>query len=136
LRSDSHAQLEVRLYAQEILKIVERWVPQAYAAFVEHQIGGARLAYGIQLLLASAQRRRTVIGAARNRFKRYPEVPDEEAWYVPPYWRKSGSKRGKRYHLVPIVSWGAKAVHELDKLSDFEGSSGWLFVSGVPRSPS
>ena len=86
-----------------------------------------RIAYGIQLLLASAQRRRTVIGAARNRFKRYPEVPDEEAWYVPPYWRKSGSKRGKRYHLVPIVSWGAKAVYELDKLSDFEGSSGWLF---------
>jgi len=68
-----------------------------------------------------------VIGAARNRFKRYPEVPDEEAWYVPPYWRKSGSKRGKGYHLVPIVSWGAKAVSELDKLNDFEGSSGWLF---------
>lgn len=86
-----------------------------------------RIAYGIQLLLASAQRRRTVVGAARNRFKRYPEAPDEEAWYVPPYWRKSGSKRGKRYHLVPIVSWGAKAVYELDKLSDFEGSSGWLF---------
>jgi len=65
-----------------------------------------------------------VIGAARNRFKRFSEVPDEEAWYVPPYWRKSGSKRGKRYHLVPTVSWGAKAVYELDKLSDFEGSSG------------
>ena len=43
LRSDNHAQLEVRLYAQEILKIVERWVPQAYAAFLEHQIGGTRL---------------------------------------------------------------------------------------------
>ena len=38
LRSDSHGQLEVQLYAQEILRIVERWVPQAYAAFVEHQI--------------------------------------------------------------------------------------------------
>jgi hypothetical protein len=86
-----------------------------------------RIAYGIQLLLASAQRRRTVIGAARNRFKRYPETPDEEAWYVPPYWRKSGSKRGDRYHLVPVMSWGAKAVYELDKLSDFEGSSGCLF---------
>lgn len=32
-----------------------------------------RIAYGVQLLLASAQRRRTVIGAARNRFKRYAE---------------------------------------------------------------
>jgi len=31
------------MYAQEILKIVERWVPQAYSAFIEHQVGGARL---------------------------------------------------------------------------------------------
>jgi integrase len=86
-----------------------------------------RIAYGVQLLLASVQRRRTVVGAGRNRFKRYVETPDEEAWYIPPYWRKSGSKRGQRYHLVPVVGWGAKAVFELDKLSDFEGSSGWLF---------
>jgi hypothetical protein len=67
-----------------------------------------RVAYGIQLLLASAQRRKTMIGAARNRFKRYPEALAEEAWYVPPSWRKSGSKRGKRYHLVPIVSGAQK----------------------------
>ena len=53
---------------------------------------------------------------------------------MPPYWRKSGSKRGKRYHLVPIVSWGAKAVCELDKIRDFEGSSGWLFPARGPNS--
>ena len=32
------------------------------------------------------------------------------------------------------MSWGAKAVYELDKLSDFEGSSGWLFPARGPDS--
>jgi hypothetical protein len=44
-----------------------------------------------------------VIGANRWRFKTYAETPGEEAWYVPPYYRKSGSKRGNRSHLVPLV---------------------------------
>ncbi|WP_246776405.1 FAD-dependent thymidylate synthase [Bradyrhizobium sp. CCBAU 53351] len=43
LRADEHAQLEVRKYAEEILKIVEKWVPAAYSAFVEYQMHGGRL---------------------------------------------------------------------------------------------
>jgi hypothetical protein len=87
----------------------------------------ARIGYGLQLLLASAQRRRAVVGATRTRFKRYAEIPDEEAWYVPSYWRKTRSKAGSRSHLVPIVGFGATAVRELDQLADFEGARGWLF---------
>jgi hypothetical protein len=86
-----------------------------------------RVSLGLQLLLASIQRRRAVIGANRWRFKRYPETPDEEAWFVPPYYRKSGSKRGNRSHLVPLVSWGAEAVRILDRLSDNVDGPGWLF---------
>ena len=63
-----------------------------------------RVSLGLQLLLASIQRRRAVIGANRWRFKTYAETPDEEAWFVPPYYRKSGSKRGNRSHLVPVAS--------------------------------
>jgi hypothetical protein len=86
-----------------------------------------RVSLGLQLLLASIQRRRAVIGANRWRFKSYAETPDKEAWFVPPYYRKSGSKRGNRSHLVPLVGWGAEAVRKLDRLSDSVDGPGWLF---------
>lgn len=38
LRMDSHAQLEIRRYAEEIWRIVEEWVPAAADAFEEHQL--------------------------------------------------------------------------------------------------
>lgn len=43
LRADEHAQLELRKYATEILKIVEKWVPAAYDAFLEYQMYGGHL---------------------------------------------------------------------------------------------
>lgn len=43
LRADSHAQYEIRVYADEICKIVADWVPYAYAAFEDYRIGGATL---------------------------------------------------------------------------------------------
>ena len=43
LRADSHAQYEIRVYAEEICKIVADWVPYAYAAFEDYRIGGATL---------------------------------------------------------------------------------------------
>lgn len=92
-----------------------------------------RVSLGLQLLFASVQRRRAVIGANRWRFKTYAETPDEEAWYVPPYYRKSGSKRGNRSHLVPLVGWGAEAVRKLDRLSDSENGPGWLFPARRTR---
>jgi hypothetical protein len=61
------------------------------------------------------------------RFRKYLEVVGEEARYVPPYFRKSGTKRGNRSHLVPCIGFAAHAVDRLDRLSDFEGSKGRLF---------
>lgn len=43
LRADSHAQYEIRVYAEEICKIVADWVPYAYAAFEDYRMGGATL---------------------------------------------------------------------------------------------
>lgn len=43
LRADSHAQYEIRAYADAMIKVVEKWVPFAYDAFVEHRLHGARL---------------------------------------------------------------------------------------------
>lgn len=83
--------------------------------------------YGLQLLLASAQRRRQVIGASRFRFKDYEETPNEVAWFIPAFWRKTRKEGTERAHLVPVMGWGAEAVRKLDRLCDFEGSAGWLF---------
>ena len=43
LRVDPHAQYEIRVYAQAIFAIVQRWVPLAAAAFQEYRLGGAQL---------------------------------------------------------------------------------------------
>ncbi len=43
LRADSHAQYEIRAYADAMLDIVRRWVPFAYDAFMEYRMGGAQL---------------------------------------------------------------------------------------------
>ena len=43
LRADTHAQYEIRVYAEEILKIVADWVPAAYSAFVDYRLNGVQL---------------------------------------------------------------------------------------------
>lgn len=43
LRADPHAQYEIRVYADEMLKIVKAWVPFAFEAFEEHRMHSASL---------------------------------------------------------------------------------------------
>ena len=43
LRADSHAQYEIRVYADAICKVVADWVPAAYSAFEDYRLGGAQL---------------------------------------------------------------------------------------------
>jgi len=40
LRADSHAQYEIRVYAQIMLDIVKKWVPYSYEAFIKNQKTG------------------------------------------------------------------------------------------------
>lgn len=43
LRADSHAQYEIRAYADVLLDVVKQWVPYTYEAFMEHRLNGTRL---------------------------------------------------------------------------------------------
>jgi thymidylate synthase (FAD) len=43
LRADSHAQYEIRVYAQAIAKLVQAWVPFAYEAFEDYRMNSAQL---------------------------------------------------------------------------------------------
>ncbi len=43
LRADAHAQYEIRVYAEEMCKLVADWVPFAYGAFEDYRLGGANL---------------------------------------------------------------------------------------------
>jgi len=43
LRADSHAQYEIRVYAEEMLKMLKAWLPITYAAFMDYRMGGANI---------------------------------------------------------------------------------------------
>jgi thymidylate synthase (FAD) len=43
LRADAHAQYEIRVYADEMCRLVKDWVPFAYGAFEDYRLGGATL---------------------------------------------------------------------------------------------
>ncbi|MCX8509765.1 MAG: FAD-dependent thymidylate synthase, partial [Rhodobacteraceae bacterium] len=43
LRADPHAQYEIRVYAEQMCRIIKDWVPLAYAAFEDYRLGGATL---------------------------------------------------------------------------------------------
>ncbi len=43
LRADSHAQYEIRIYAEKMCEIVADWVPFAYRAFADYRLGGGQL---------------------------------------------------------------------------------------------
>lgn len=46
LRSDPHAQYEIRVYGEAMLEVLKRWTPEAYEAFVEYRTEGAFLSRG------------------------------------------------------------------------------------------
>jgi len=46
LRTDSHAQYEIRAYADVLLEIVRQWVPLVYNSFEKYRVGGAALSAG------------------------------------------------------------------------------------------
>ena len=51
LRSDAHAQYEIRVYADAMLETVERWVPIAHKAFLQYRVGGVTLsAAGLEIV--------------------------------------------------------------------------------------
>ena len=51
LRTDAHAQYEIRVYADAMAETVKRWVPLAYDAFEQYGMGGVQLsARGLEVV--------------------------------------------------------------------------------------
>ena len=51
LRSDSHAQYEIRVYAQVMLELVKKWCPFVYEAFEEYYLHGSYISRkGLQVV--------------------------------------------------------------------------------------
>jgi thymidylate synthase (FAD) len=51
LRADSHAQYEIRVYAEAMLKTVEAWVPLSYGAFKDYRLGAVTFSAKMILVL-------------------------------------------------------------------------------------
>ncbi len=47
LRADSHAQYEIRAYAEAMLETVAAWVPETFAAFKDYRMGAVTLSAGM-----------------------------------------------------------------------------------------
>jgi thymidylate synthase (FAD) len=43
LRADSHAQYEIRVYAEIMLDTLKKWVPITYEAFMDYRVGGTEV---------------------------------------------------------------------------------------------
>jgi thymidylate synthase (FAD) len=51
LRADSHAQYEIRVYAEAMLETVKKWVPITHAAFLDYRVGAAHVsAKGLKII--------------------------------------------------------------------------------------
>ncbi|MBB4377222.1 hypothetical protein [Bradyrhizobium sp. SBR1B] len=89
----------------------------------------ARIGLGLELLIGTAQRRRTVTGANSADF--HEQTDDEILWRIPPYFRKSGrSARGEDTHSVPCIGFAAAAARRLEELANADNTN-CLFPAGT-----
>ena len=46
LRADNHSQFEIREYGKILLKILSKWTPLSYTAFLSYRLNSSRTIYG------------------------------------------------------------------------------------------
>ena len=51
LRADSHAQYEIRTYADIMLDTLKKWVPTTYEAFMDYRVGGTEVSSKGKLII-------------------------------------------------------------------------------------
>ena len=51
LRADSHAQYEIRVYADIMLDTLKKWVPITYDAFIDYRVGGTEVSAKGKLII-------------------------------------------------------------------------------------
>ncbi|WPY95986.1 FAD-dependent thymidylate synthase [Limimaricola variabilis] len=78
LRADSHAQYEIRVYADAICEMVRDWVPAAYRAFEEYRLGGVTLsASGVECLrrmLAGEEVTQATSGMSAREWREFSDI--------------------------------------------------------------
>jgi len=78
LRADSHAQYEIRVYADTICDVVADWVPAAYTAFQDYRLGGATLSAKaldcIRRMLAGEQVSQENSGMSKGEWREFQGV--------------------------------------------------------------
>jgi len=80
LRADPHAQYEIRVYAEVMLNLLERWVPFTYEAFLQYRKEGARFSKNgldtIKKLLKGQEVRKEESGMSKREWQEFTEVLD------------------------------------------------------------
>ncbi|MEQ9259304.1 MAG: FAD-dependent thymidylate synthase [Roseovarius sp.] len=82
LRADAHAQYEIRVYAEEMCKVVADWVPFAYRAFEDYRMGGATLSSTaldcVRRMLKGEQVTQESSGMSKGEWREFMGVIGEE----------------------------------------------------------
>ncbi|MDO9711216.1 FAD-dependent thymidylate synthase [Paracraurococcus lichenis] len=83
LRADSHAQYEIRVYAEAMLKTVAAWVPACFEAFSEYRMGAvtlsARMLEIVRRMLAGEAVAQEGSGLSKREWRELMEVLGREA---------------------------------------------------------
>lgn len=78
LRADSHAQLEIRAFADAMLAVVERWVPSTYEAFIDYRMEAKQLSrmemHALRLLLRGEAVNAEAAGMSAREWKEFEAV--------------------------------------------------------------
>jgi thymidylate synthase (FAD) len=78
LRADAHAQYEIRVYAEEICRLVADWVPHAYKAFADYRLGGAQLSQpaidALRKMLKGEEVTAADVGMSAREWREFMEV--------------------------------------------------------------
>ncbi|WP_101067325.1 FAD-dependent thymidylate synthase [Roseovarius salinarum] len=78
LRADTHAQYEIRVYAEAIAAITADWVPLAYKAFEDYRLGGATLSATaldcIRRMLRGEEVTQETSGMSKGEWREFREV--------------------------------------------------------------
>ena len=81
LRADSHAQYEIRVYADAICEMVKDWVPAAYGAFEDYRMGGATLSGRalecLRKMLAGEEVTQETSGMSKGEWREFMSVVSE-----------------------------------------------------------
>jgi len=80
LRADAHAQYEIRVYAEEMCRIVADWVPLAYKAFEDYRLGSvsmsAQMVACLQRMLRGEEVTQETSGMSAREWREFKSVID------------------------------------------------------------